>query len=59
MLLDPKGAEQRRIVIEESIMDLIDADLNAAFFARTPTVVLIDAGRHGLFGWNISTGARI
>ncbi|HTL37677.1 MAG TPA: hypothetical protein VL326_31315 [Kofleriaceae bacterium] len=59
LLFDPKGVEQKRI----SILDLADgsigADINAGFVARTPTTVVLDLGRHGLLGWNISTGARI
>jgi hypothetical protein len=43
----------------EDLVREINVDFNAAFVALTPTFALVDAGRHGLVGWNISTGARI
>jgi hypothetical protein len=59
VLLDAGGKERRRIRMPEDLVREVDVDFNAAFVALTPTVALVDADRHGLFGWNISTGARI
>lgn len=59
ILLDPKGAERKRIVVDDDLVKQVGMDLNVAFVALTPTTIVIDAGRHGLFGWNASTGARI
>jgi hypothetical protein len=59
LLLDAKGVEKRRISVDEDIAKKVDVDLNAAFVALTPKAVVLDAGRHGLFGWNAATGARI
>lgn len=59
ILLDPKGTEKKRIVIDDDLTTQVWVDLNAAFVAVTPTTIVIDAGRHGLFGWNAATGARI
>ena len=59
ILLDPKGAEKKRIVIDDEVAAQINVDLNAAFVALTPTTIVIDAVRPGLFGWNAATGARI
>jgi hypothetical protein len=59
VLLDPKGAEKKRIVIDDELTQQANTDFNVAFIALTPTTIVVDAGRHGLFGWNASTGARI
>jgi hypothetical protein len=59
VVLDAKAVERRRIKIDGPLMNEVGVDFNAAFVALTSSMVVVDAGRHGLFGWNLSTGARI
>jgi len=56
ILLDATGREHRRIRLPPA---LAQYGLASCFVALSATTVVLDVRGHGLFGWNVATGATI
>lgn len=59
VVLDAHGVERKRVRIEDDVVAKVGLDLALAFVALTEHRVVVAAGRHGVFAWDVATGARV